>query len=190
MASGSIRSAANLNDGGIGSSGSASIRSNRACRNTRKGSAVLGPFLFSGCHGHHFRGLVAGLGRQVREACVEIQRHPLTANADDDPMTFRIVRDQLRLACFFLNGYYFGCFGHDTEYADCALRKPVSTPYLYDHHQIIYLVSSPTPQPANLPLAETGAKRNGCAEAQVTSFPVASVVTSVVPTLCSLSWKA
>jgi hypothetical protein len=71
--------------------------------------------------GENLRWLVAGLRRQARETRVKIHRHPLTADADDDPVTFRIVRDQLRLVRFFLNGYYFGCFGHATEYADCSV---------------------------------------------------------------------
>ena len=114
MARGSIRSAANPNDGGSVRPDLFPFGRTEPRPILRTESVVLGSFLFSGCHGHHFRGLIAGLGRQAREARVEVHRHPLTANADDDPVTFRIVRDKLRLVCFFLNGYYLRCFGHET----------------------------------------------------------------------------
>ena len=43
----------------------------------------------------------------MRDHGMEIQRHSLAANADDDPMAFRILGDQLGLVRFFLNGYNF-----------------------------------------------------------------------------------
>src|SRR5437016_6343937 len=63
------------------------------------------------------RRLVSGLGRQVRDAGMEIQRHPLISDAYDDSLTFRIPRNQLGLVGFFQDGYYFRFFGHATEYA-------------------------------------------------------------------------
>ena len=128
-------------------------------------------FLFRDLAHREDRGrLVSGLGRQVRNAGMEIQCHPLIPDAYDDSPTFRIPRNQLGLVRFFLNGYDLWCFGHDTEYADCTARPPVSNLCFYDHHQIIEPVASPTSQPANPPLTETGAKRNGCAESQVFRF--------------------
>ena len=95
------------------------------------------------------------------DARVEIIGDSLSAHADDDTVGFGIPGDQFGLVAVFLNGHYFRCFGHDTEYADCSARTPVAKASLlardfHDHHEIKQPVSSPAAQPTNLPLAETG----------------------------------
>ena len=64
--------------------------------------------------------LVSGLRSQVSNARMEVVGNPLPADADNDTLNFLILGDQPDSAGFFLDGYYFRSFGHDTKYADCS----------------------------------------------------------------------
>src|SRR5258708_36235375 len=77
-------------------------------------------------HRENRRWLVSGIRRQMGDARMEIESYSLSAHADDDTVGFGIPGDQLGLSGFFLDGHYFRCFGHDTEYADCSARTPVA----------------------------------------------------------------